>query len=43
MMNAYDPVLAEFYVQDQTELGGYPQFDLFFNAQGSTSSDIFQV
>lgn len=33
MMNAYDPVLAEFYVQDQTELGGYPQFDLFFNAR----------
>lgn len=33
MMNAYDPVLAEFYVQDQTELGGYPQFDLFFNTR----------
>lgn len=33
MMNAYDPVLAEFYVQDETELGGYPQFDIFFNAR----------
>jgi hypothetical protein len=33
MMNAYDTVLAEFYVQDETELGGYPQFDIFFNAR----------
>ena len=33
MMNGYDPVLAEFYVQDDIELGGYPQFDIFFNAR----------
>lgn len=33
MMNGYDPVLAEFYVQDNIELGGYPQFDIFFNAR----------
>ncbi len=33
MMNGYDPVLAEFYVQDDLELGGYPQFDIFFNAR----------
>ena len=33
MMNGYDPVLAEFYVQDDVELGGYPQFDIFFNAR----------
>jgi len=32
-MNAYDPVLGEFYVQNQIELGGYPQFDIFFNAR----------
>ena len=32
-MNAYDPVLGEFYVQNKTELGGYPQFDIFFNAR----------
>ena len=33
MMNGYDAVLAEFYVQNDTELGGYPQFDIFFNAR----------
>jgi hypothetical protein len=32
-MNAYDPVLAEFYVQNEQELGGFPMFDLFFNAK----------
>ncbi len=32
-MNAYDPVLAEFYVQNEQELGGIPYFDIFFNAR----------
>jgi len=32
-MNAYDPVLAEFYVQNDQELGGIPYFDIFFNAK----------
>lgn len=32
-MNAYDPVLAEFYVQNDQELGGFPLVDLFFNAK----------
>lgn len=32
-MNAYDPVLAEFYVQNEQELGGFPMLDLFFNAK----------
>lgn len=32
-MNAYDPVLAEFYVQNNQELGGFPLVDLFFNAK----------
>lgn len=32
-MNAYDPVLAEFYVQDSQTLGGFPVIDLFFNAK----------
>lgn len=32
-MNGYDPVLGEFYVQNSNELGGYPQFDIFFNAR----------
>lgn len=32
-MNAYDPVLAEFYVQNDHKLGGFPLVDLFFNAK----------
>ncbi len=32
-MNAYDPVLAEFYVQNDQELGGFPLVDVFFNAK----------
>ncbi|WP_203294091.1 putative porin [Luteirhabdus pelagi] len=32
-MNAYDPVLAEFYVQNDQKLGGFPLFDIFFNAK----------
>ncbi|MDC8005674.1 putative porin [Aureisphaera galaxeae] len=31
--NGYDPVLAEFYVQNNQEIGGYPIFDVFFNAK----------
>ena len=30
-MNGYDPVLAEFYVQNDQKLGGFPLIDLFFN------------
>jgi hypothetical protein len=32
-MNAYDPVLGEFYVQDTQELGSFPMIDIFFNAK----------
>lgn len=32
-MDAYDPVLAEFYVQNDQELGGFPLVDIFFNAK----------
>tara|TARA_R110002074_G_scaffold24208_2_gene72537 strand:- start:83445 stop:85349 length:1905 start_codon:yes stop_codon:yes gene_type:complete len=32
-MNAYDPVLAEFYVQNDEELGGFPLLDVFFSAK----------
>lgn len=32
-MNAYDPLLAEFYVQDQVALGDFPRMDFFINAQ----------
>lgn len=32
-MNAYDPVLAEFYVQNEKKLGGFPRLDFFINAK----------
>jgi len=30
-MNGYDPLLAEFYTQNETELGGFPRLDFFIN------------
>ncbi|WP_339610857.1 putative porin [uncultured Planktosalinus sp.] len=32
-MNAYDPVLAEFYVQNEQEFGDFPLIDFFVNAK----------
>ncbi|APX99570.1 putative porin [Lacinutrix venerupis] len=32
-MNAYDPVLAEFYTQNDQEYGGFPRLDFFVNAK----------
>ncbi len=32
-MNGYDPVLAEFYVQNKEELGAFPLVDIFFQAK----------
>lgn len=32
-MNAYDPVLAEFYVQNDQKLGGFPLLDVFLSAK----------
>ena len=32
-MNSYDPVLAEFYVQNDEKLGGFPLLDVFFSAK----------
>lgn len=32
-MNAYNPVLAEFYVQNTREYGGFPMLDFFINAK----------
>lgn len=32
-MNGYDPLLAEFYVQNDTEIGGFPRLDFFINAK----------
>jgi hypothetical protein len=32
-MNAYDPLLSEFYVQTENEYGAYPRIDFFVNAK----------
>ncbi|PVW12157.1 putative porin [Marixanthomonas spongiae] len=32
-MNAYDPVIAEFYVQNDQKLGGFPLVDIFLSAK----------
>ncbi|WP_338733023.1 putative porin [Mangrovimonas cancribranchiae] len=32
-MNAYDPLLAEFYVQNDREYGDFPRLDFFINAK----------
>jgi len=32
-MDGYDPLLAEFYTQNQTKLGGFPRLDFFINAK----------
>lgn len=32
-MNAYDPLLAEFYVQTDLKYGSFPRFDFFVNAK----------
>ncbi len=41
--DAYDPVLSEFYVQNEEELGGFPQIDLFFNAKIRQTRIYFKV
>lgn len=42
-MNAYDPVLAEFYVQNDQDLGGYPVVDFFFNAKVDQARIFFKL
>jgi hypothetical protein len=41
-MNSYDPVLAEFYVQNNQTLGGFPMIDLFVNAKISQTRIYFK-
>lgn len=51
--DGYDPVLSEFYVQsedeqeffrdNQIQFGGFPQFDLFFNAKIRQTRVFFKV
>ncbi len=42
-MNGYDPVLAEFYVQNTQELGGYPVVDFFFNGKVDKARIFFKL
>ncbi len=32
-MDAYDPLLGEFYAQNQTQIGDFPRLDFFINAK----------
>ncbi len=36
-MNAYDPLLSEFYVQNDNEYGAFPRLDFFINAKVRTA------
>lgn len=42
-MNAYNPLLAEFFVQDQEELGGFPLIDVFINAKVKQTRIFFKA
>ncbi len=42
-MDGYDPVLAEFYVQNEQEFGGFPVVDLFFNAKVKQTRIFFKL
>lgn len=41
--DGYDPVLAEFYIQDKQKLDGFATFDLFFNAKVSQARIFFEL
>ncbi len=41
--NAYDPILAEFYVQNEEEIGGFPVVDYFFNAKVDKARIFFKL
>lgn len=42
-MNGYDPLLAEFYTQNETELGGFPRLDFFVNAKVRQTRIFFKA
>ena len=42
-MDAYDPVLAEFYVQNEQEFGAFPVVDFFFNAKVKQTRIFFKL
>jgi len=42
-MDGYDPVLAEFYVQNEQEFGAFPVVDFFFNAKVKQTRIFFKL
>ena len=42
-MNGYDPVLSEFYVQNQQEMEGFPRIDFFFNGKIRQARIFFKL
>ncbi len=42
-MNGYDPLLAEFYTQSETKLGGFPRLDFFINAKVRQTRIFFKA
>ncbi|WP_324720945.1 putative porin [Salinimicrobium sp. HB62] len=42
-MNGYDPVLAEFYVQNEQEFDGFPTVDFFFNGKIRQARIFFKL
>lgn len=42
-LNGYDPVLAELYVQNETEFDGFPTVDLFFNGKIRQARIFFKL
>jgi hypothetical protein len=41
-MNGYDPVLAEFYIQNETQRGAFPRLDFFINAKVKQTRIFFK-
>ena len=42
-MDGYDPLLAEFYVQNEQEFGAFPVVDFFFNAKVRQTRIFFKL
>ena len=42
-MNNYNPVISEFYLQNDQEFGGYPMFDFFLNLRIRTMRIYFKL
>ena len=43
LMNSYNPLIAEFYLQDDREYGGFPLFDFFVNFKVKTMRVYFKL